>query len=104
MMIPDRPVRLRSPAHLRRLMTLRCTISGCAGWPVDPHHLTYVQPKARGLKPSDEFCVPLCRWRHHLAVSREAVHAVGREADWWRAHNLDPLPIAARLWAESEGP
>jgi hypothetical protein len=39
MIMPPKPVRLRSPVHLRRLMTLRCTIPGCSGWPVDPHHL-----------------------------------------------------------------
>jgi hypothetical protein len=51
-----------------------------------------------------DLTVPLCRWTHHTAASRAGVHAVGNEAAWWRAHNLDPLPIAARLWAESEVP
>lgn len=100
-----RPIRLRSRVHLRRLETLCCTIPGCAGWPVDPHHLTHIQPKARGLKASDSLTVPLCRWRHHLAVSPVAVHATGNnERAWWAAHDIDPEPIAAMHWAESEGP
>lgn len=101
-MIPDRPVRLRAPVHLRRLSTLRCTIPGCGGWPVDPHHLTFVQAKARGLRSGDQFAVPLCRYRHHLAISREGVHATGNERRWWADRGVDPEPIAARLWAESE--
>jgi hypothetical protein len=97
-----RPVRLRSRIHLRRLETLRCTIPGCTGWPVDPHHLTHIQPKGRGIKASDSLAVPLCRYRHHLATSREAVHAAGNERRWWADQGIDPEPIAAMHWAESE--
>ena len=103
-MIPDRPVRRRSPGHLARLKTLRCTIPYCAGWPVDPHHLTFAQPKARGLRAGDQYTVPLCRFRHHLATSREGVHATGNERRWWSDRGIDPVPIAERLWAESETP
>lgn len=103
-MIADRPVRLRSRIHLQRLAELRCTIPGCTGWPVDPHHLTFVQPRARGLKASDELTVPLCRYRHHSAASRFGVHHSGDERGWWMVMGIDPEPIAARLWAESETP
>lgn len=36
----------------------------CGRSPSHAHHLTFVQPKARGLKTSDEFVVPLC-YLHH---------------------------------------
>lgn len=102
--LPPHPERLRSRRHLARLRLLPCCIPGCRGWPVDAHHLTHAQPRARGLRVGDQYATPLCRWTHHSATSRAGVHASGNEAAWWRAHNLDPLPIAARLWAESEGP
>lgn len=102
--LPPNPARLRSRRHLARLRTLPCCIPGCRGWPVDAHHLNHLQLRATGLKASDSLTVPLCRWTHHSATSRVGVHAAGSEANWWRAKNLDPLPIASRLWAESETP
>jgi hypothetical protein len=41
---------------------------------------------------SDEFIVPVCRVHH-----RE-LHRSGDEAAWWRKLNIDPLPVALRLW------
>ena len=103
-MIPPKPriVRFRSAAHLARLRKLACTIPGCRGTPVDAHHLTHVEMRGMGLKSSDANAVPLCRWVHHSATSNDGVHHVGSESEWWAARNIDPEPIAARLWAESE--
>ena len=41
---------------------------------------------------SDEFTVPVCRVHH-----RE-LHRSGDEAAWWQKLNIDPLPVALRLW------
>ena len=41
---------------------------------------------------SDEFIVPVCRVHH-----RE-LHRSGNEVAWWRKLNIDPIPIALRLW------
>ena len=41
---------------------------------------------------SDEFTVPVCRIHH-----RE-LHRSGDEAAWWRKLNIEPLPVALRLW------
>jgi hypothetical protein len=41
---------------------------------------------------SDEFTVPVCRTHH-----RE-LHRSGDEAAWWQKLNIDPLPVALRLW------
>jgi hypothetical protein len=41
---------------------------------------------------SDEFTVPVCRLHH-----RE-LHRSGDEAAWWRRLNIDPLPVALKLW------
>jgi hypothetical protein len=45
-------------------------------------------------KVSDEFTVPVCRLHH-----RE-LHTHGDEKQWWKKINIDPLPIALRLWKE----
>jgi hypothetical protein len=102
--LPPHPERLRSRRHLARLRLLPCCIPGCRGWPVDAHHLKCGPERGGTVRASDNFAVPLCRWTHHTAASRAGVHAAGNEAAWWRAHNLDPLVIASRLWAESETP
>jgi hypothetical protein len=41
---------------------------------------------------SDEFTIPICRLHH-----RE-LHRSGDEAAWWRRLNIDPLPVALKLW------
>jgi len=63
--------------------------------PSDPHHLTFTQPRALGRRVSDEFIVPVCRVHH-----RE-IHRSGNEAAWWRKLNIDPIPIALGLWAQT---
>jgi hypothetical protein len=44
---------------------------------------------------SDEFTVPVCRVHH-----RE-LHRSGDEAAWWKSLNIDPLPLALKLWKQS---
>ena len=46
---------------------------------------------------SDEFTVPVCRVHH-----RE-LHRSGNEAAWWRSLNIDPLPVALKLWQQTRG-
>jgi hypothetical protein len=46
---------------------------------------------------SDEFIVPVCRLHH-----RE-LHRSGNEAAWWQSLNIDPIPVALRLWQHSRG-
>jgi hypothetical protein len=100
MMCP-RPVRERMPWHLARLRTLPCCVLGCRDGRVEPHHLTHVQPKARGLKAGDQWTVPLCR-AHHRAGFRDSLHSHGNERAWWEAQRVDPIHLAIRLWRESE--
>jgi DNA recombination protein Rad52 len=87
------PKRLRDKDHLRFVATNPCTV--CGRQPSDPHHLQFAQPRALGLKVSDEFTVPLCRGHHrHL-------HQAGNEVAWWRRQNISPLPIAEKFWHET---
>jgi hypothetical protein len=94
---PVRPlgktVRLRDKEHRRFVLRQACLV--CGRVPSDPHHLTFTQPRALGRRVSDEFIVPVCRIHH-----RE-LHRSGDEAAWWRKFNIDPIPIALRLWEQT---
>jgi len=86
-------VRLRDKDHRRFVLRQACLV--CGRVPSDPHHLTFTQPRALGRRVSDEFIVPICRVHH-----RE-LHRSGDELAWWRRLNIDPLPIALRLWQQT---
>ena len=89
------PKRVRSKAHLRFVATMPCVVCGMR--PVEVHHLKHLQPRARGLKVSDEFTVPLCP-EHH----REVEAASGDEARWWATcFHIDAEVAAKNLWERS---
>src|SRR6516165_7400417 len=83
-------VRLRDKEHRKFVSRQPCLV--CGRTPSDPHHLTFMQPRALGHRVSDEFIVPVCRIHH-----RE-LHRQGDEAAWWGKVHIDPLPVALRLW------
>jgi len=83
-------VRLRDKEHRKFVSRQACLV--CGRTPSDPHHLSFVQPRALGHRVSDEFTVPVCRVHH-----RE-LHRQGDEATWWGKVHIDPLPVALRLW------
>jgi hypothetical protein len=84
------PKRLRDKAHLRYVASQSCLI--CARHPCDAHHLRFAQPRAIGMKVSDEFTVPLCRTHHRQ------LHQIGDERVWWAERKIHPLEIAQTLW------
>jgi ERF superfamily len=83
-------VRLRDKKHRKFVTRQPCLV--CGRVPSDSHHVTFAQPRALGHRVSDEFTVPVCRIHH-----RE-LHRSGDEAAWWQKLNIDPLPVALRLW------
>jgi hypothetical protein len=87
------PKRLRDKAHLKFVASQPCLV--CGRQPSDPHHLRFAQPRAMGLKVSDEFTVPLCRTHHRQ------LHQVGNEAAWWKDLQINALEIARGLWEQS---
>lgn len=88
-------IRHRSRAHRRFVASLCCVV--CRRQPPsDPHHLKFAQPRAKGLKSGDQWCVPLCRIHH------DQVELAGDEAAWWQVKAIDPQPLAVELWAISE--
>ena len=87
------PKRLRDKAHLGFVASQPCLV--CGRQPSDPHHLRFAQPRALGLKVSDEFTVPLCRGHHRQ------LHQAGNEVTWWGNFNLKPLEVAKALWGQT---
>jgi hypothetical protein len=87
-------VRLRDKEHRRFVARQPCLV--CGRVPSDSHHLTFTQPRALGHRVSDEFTVPVCRIHH-----RE-LHRSGDEAGWWHKLNIDPVPVALRLWQHGQ--
>jgi DNA recombination protein Rad52 len=86
--------RLRSKDHLAFVARQPCLV--CGRRPAHAHHLRFAQPRAMGLKVSDEYTVPLCAGHH------DAVHKTGDERAWWARHGIiEPLKFAERLWAAS---
>ena len=87
------PKRLRDKAHLRFVASQPCLV--CGRQPSDPHHLRFAQPRALGLKVSDEFTVPLCRGHHRQ------LHQAGNEIAWWEDLKINALDIAKGFWEQS---
>ena len=87
------PKRLRDKAHLKFVASQPCLI--CGRQPSDPHHLRFAQPRAIGLKVSDEFTVPLCRGHHRQ------VHQAGNEGAWWEDLQINAMEIARGLWEQT---
>jgi hypothetical protein len=87
------PKRLRDKAHLRFVASQPCLI--CGRQPSDPHHLRFAQPRALGLKVSDEFTVPLCRGHHRQ------LHQAGNEVAWWEGLKINAIEIAKGLWEQT---
>jgi hypothetical protein len=87
------PRRYRNKHHLRLVAQQTCLV--CGRKHCDPHHLSFMQPRALGRKVSDEFVVPLCRIHH-----RE-VHRVSDEPAWWRRLGIEPVEVARKLWKSS---
>lgn len=77
------PKRLRDKAHLKFVASQPCLV--CGRQPSGPHHLCFAQPRAIGLKVSDEFTVPLCHGHHRQ------LHQTGNEEAWWRDRQIDAL-------------
>jgi hypothetical protein len=92
LMIPE-PKRLRDKAHLQFVASQPCLV--CGRQPADPHHLRFAQPRALGMKVSDEFTVPLCRGHHRQ------LHQAGNEVAWWDDRKINALVVAKDLWEQT---
>ena len=89
------PKRIRDKEHLKFVASQPCLL--CGRQPSDAHHLRFAQPRAIGMKVSDEFTVPLCRIHHRQ------LHDAGNEVAWWEDLDINALEIAKGLWEERRG-
>jgi hypothetical protein len=89
----NKPVRERDRDHLKFVATQPCLV--CGRIPSDAHHIKFAEQRAMGRRVSDRFTVPICRLHH-----RE-LHRRGNERAWWQRQGIDPLAIAATLWAKT---
>ena len=87
------PKRIRDRTHLKFVASQPCLV--CGRQPSDPHHLRFAQPRAIGMKVSDEFTVPLCRGHHRK------LHQTGNEVAWWEERKIKPLEVARELWEQN---
>ena len=56
--------------------------------------MRFAQPRAIGLKISDEFTVPLCR------VHYRELHQVGDGQAWWEERKIKALEVVRDLWEQ----
>lgn len=93
--------RVTDKAHLGFVASLQCCVPFCQAAPVHVHHLRcHGAGASAGKKSGDDKTVPLCGAWHHQGDL--GVHKIGEEA-FWSIHGIDPLALAAKLWAASHG-
>lgn len=92
------PDRVRSPAHRAWVRGFECAcratgFTNCYG-PIECAHVRIGTDGGTGIKPSDEWTIPLCAAHHRL------LHSDG-EPRFAAAHGLNLKAIAERLAAQS---
>lgn len=84
--------------HLSWIRTLPCILTGKR--PVEACHVRYPDPRfnkrevGAGEKPSDRWVVPMCPGKHRQQHAQN-------ERSFWLAHDVDPVVVAAALFAVS---
>ena len=90
--------RIISAAHLNMIRQLPCILSGR---PAEVAHISYGDlnhekpANAMGIKADDVFTVPLAPELHRMLPGSQHNH---NEREWWEQFEVDPVPIAMRLW------
>lgn len=99
--LPARPKRPRParqarscPAHRAWIRRHGCSVPGCENLPIECAHVRTGTDGGQGLKPSDRFCISLCR-DHHAEQ-----HRIGERA-FERRYSLDLRRLAAVFAARS---
>ena len=87
----------RDRDHLAFVRALPCCV--CGRTPCDAAHVRNGTDGAAARKPSDRYCVPLCRMSGNW-LCHDNQHLKG-EITFWSKVNGDPLDLAAKLWSLS---
>jgi hypothetical protein len=70
---------MKDPQYVQFLYFQPCIVHSCAHRRIEVHHWQNKQNHGAGIKPGDEWCVPLCL-KHHREL-----HNDGRET-FWKLH------------------
>ena len=103
--VPRRGVRAqddRNPEHLKWIRSMRCAVQGCEGRS-QAAHVRMNTGGGTGMRPGDEWTVPLCGpggWGPGSEGHHAEQHRVGHAA-FDRRYDLDLRAMAERLAAES---
>ncbi len=89
--------RVTDAKHLAYVASLPCVVPGCHQAATVHHLRCEGSTAAAGRKSGDDEAVPACA-EHHQGDS--GVHKIG-ERRFWSVLGIDPIKLAARLWAES---
>jgi hypothetical protein len=85
-------------ARIRQMPCIVCLKLGrIQAAPTDPHHPKFIVPSGT-LKPTDHFCLPVCRWHH--TYGPDALHNAGDEEAWWQALGIDVRAEIAKVSKE----
>lgn len=82
----------RDKKHLKFVASLPCI--KCYSTPCDAAHIRLRTGGGMGMKPGDDWTVPLCHMHHR------AQHQIG-EATFWGLHIDEARDIAQKLWEVS---
>ncbi len=99
----QRRPRVKDAEHLAWIRTLPCLVSGQRSG-IEAAHIRYSDQRFAkrqvgiGEKPDDRWTVPLHYDLHRTGP--EAQHNSNERA-WWRARGIDPVVVAAALYANS---
>lgn len=96
--IVPRSPRLYDAGYLKWLRLRRCCVCGRHP-PVEAAHIR-IGITGMQRKPDDARALPLCAWCHREGP--DAQHK-GAELDFWNRFEIDPLALAAKLYAEYGG-
>lgn len=87
---PRKPSRRSCAGHRAWVRRHRCSVPGCLRLPIECAHVRSGTNGGLGLKPSDRWCVSLCR-DHHLEQ-----HCVGERA-FEEKYSIDLLRLATEF-------
>lgn len=82
---------LRDAAHLARIREMPCIVTNRPG-PCDPHHIR-IGWHAKGMKPPDDWCVPLSHAEH------VRLHSIGEKTYWLSELGKQPYLLGEFLRA-----
>ena len=95
MVVNNEPDPRSNPKHLAWVRKFPCAVCGptCEG-PIEAHHVRENTGAGVGMKPGDEWAVPLCA-RHHAELHQSGALTFGE------VHNINLRALAVRLASSS---